>query len=245
MARNVAECDTMIAACDRAGVTLGVVFQSRFERLSISLKETRSTPAGSATCSGPAPTPSRIDPMPAPSGPWQAHRRRGGRRADRSGDSCGRSADLAGRYARDVHRPTHTLNHAIEVEDATLALFEYLIAASGSSRRRPQPSPAVPNGSNLGSQGGAVYHEGQARASNGTWPIRSRIASTRPKSARRPRAPWTSLRRHRALRRLCRRGAAKSAPQIRRVAAARAWRWWKRSSRAAASESTIALAAYG
>ena len=39
MARNTAECDAMIAACDRAGVTLGVVFQSRYERLSLSLKD--------------------------------------------------------------------------------------------------------------------------------------------------------------------------------------------------------------
>ena len=39
MARNVAECDAMIAACDRAGVTLGVAFQGRFEPLSVRLKD--------------------------------------------------------------------------------------------------------------------------------------------------------------------------------------------------------------
>ena len=38
MARTTAECDAMIEACDRAGVTLGVVFQSRFEPLSLQLK---------------------------------------------------------------------------------------------------------------------------------------------------------------------------------------------------------------
>ena len=38
MARNTAECDEMIAACDAAGVKLGVAFQGRFEPLSLSMK---------------------------------------------------------------------------------------------------------------------------------------------------------------------------------------------------------------
>ncbi len=38
MARNVGECDAMIAACAQAGVTLGVTFQGRFEPLSTRLK---------------------------------------------------------------------------------------------------------------------------------------------------------------------------------------------------------------
>ncbi len=38
MARTVAECDEMIAACELTGVTLGVVFQGRFEPLSKRLK---------------------------------------------------------------------------------------------------------------------------------------------------------------------------------------------------------------
>jgi predicted dehydrogenase len=38
MARNVAECDAMLAACERAGVALGVIFQGRFESLAHQLK---------------------------------------------------------------------------------------------------------------------------------------------------------------------------------------------------------------
>ncbi len=63
MARNVQECDAMIAACEEAGVTLGVAFQGRFEPLSVKLK-TRWTRSVWAACCGPARTRCGTAPTP-------------------------------------------------------------------------------------------------------------------------------------------------------------------------------------
>jgi UDP-N-acetyl-2-amino-2-deoxyglucuronate dehydrogenase len=165
MARNAAECDAMIAACDRAGVTLGVVFQSRFERLSRSLKGAldagrlgRLFWASSNTIWY------RTDAYYR-SGPWRGtwEHEGGGVLINQAIHAVDLLIWLAGMPVSVTAR-TGTLNHAIEVEDAALALLDYADGRLGLIQATTAAFPGYPERLEFfGSNGSAVYQKGLAR----------------------------------------------------------------------------------
>ncbi len=126
MARNVAECDAMIAACDRAGVQLGVAFQGRFEPLSIRLKAALDAERLGRLLWVSANTLWHRTDAYYRTGPWRgtwAHEG-GGVLINQAIHAIDLLIWLAGLPERVTAR-ARTLNHAIEVEDAALAILEY------------------------------------------------------------------------------------------------------------------------
>jgi predicted dehydrogenase len=126
MARTTAECDAMIEACDRAGVTLGVVFQSRFEPLSLQLKRLLDEKTlGRILWSSANTIWYRSDDYYR-SGLWRgtwAHEG-GGVLINQAIHAIDLMLWLTGMPDR-VTAQTRTLNHAIEVEDGVIAMLEY------------------------------------------------------------------------------------------------------------------------
>ena len=232
MARNTAECDAMIAACDRAGVTLGVVFQSRYERLSLSLKEALDAGRLGRLLWASANTLWHRTDAYYRSGPWRGtwEHEGGGVLINQAIHAIDLLIWLAGMPVSVTAR-TGTLNHAIEVEDAALALLDYADGRLGLIQATTAAFPGYPERLEFfGSRGSAVTTRAR-RAWNGAWPIRPRIASTRPRSAaaRRGHGHHRS-RAYGALQRFCRRDTRAKARDLRSMAtpAARASPWWKR-----------------
>ncbi len=165
MARSVAECDAMIEACARAGVTLGVVFQSRFERLSISLKRALDEGRFGRLLWASANTLWYRTDAYYSSGPWRgtwAHEG-GGVLINQAIHGIDLLIWLAGLPER-VTAKVRTLNHAIEVEDAGLALLEYADGRIGLIQATTAAFPGYPERLEFfGNRGSAVYHKGQGR----------------------------------------------------------------------------------
>ena len=165
MARNTAECDAMIAACDRAGVTLGVVFQSRYERLSLSLKDALDAGRLGRLLWASANTLWHRTDAYYRSGPWRGtwEHEGGGVLINQAIHAIDLLIWLAGMPVSVTAR-ARTLNHAIEVEDAALALLDYADGRLGLIQATTAAFPGYPERLEFfGSRGSAVYHKGQAR----------------------------------------------------------------------------------
>lgn len=164
MARSAAECDAMLAACERAGVTLGVIFQSRFDPLSRRCRELlASGKLGRIVWVG-ARTPWYRDAAYFQAAPWRGQAAQGGgvliNQAIHAVDLL---IWLAGLPAR-VTAQARTLLHAVEIEDAAQALLEYDSGAIGLVQATTAAYPGYPEQLEFfGSQGSAVLHKGKGR----------------------------------------------------------------------------------
>lgn len=165
MARTVAECDEMIAACERAGVALGIIFQTRFEPLAQSLKRAlvekrlgRLLWVSSNTLWY------RSDEYYR-NGAWRgtwAHEG-GGVVINQAIHTIDMLQWLSGMPARVTAR-IKTLNHQIEVEDAALAILEYDSGGLGLIQATTAGFPGLPERLELfGTRGSAIYFKGQGR----------------------------------------------------------------------------------
>ena len=165
MARSAAECDAMLAACDKAGVTLGVIFQSRFEPLSQQLKAALDAGQLGRLLWVSANTLWHRTDEYYRSGPWRGTwaREGGGVLLNQAIHAIDLLVWLAGTPAR-VTAQTRTLNHEIEVEDCGLALLEYDDGRLGLIQATTSAFPGYPERLEFyGSRGSAIYHKGQGR----------------------------------------------------------------------------------
>ncbi len=165
MARTPAECDAMIEACDRAGVTLGVIFQSRFERLSRRLKALIDDGALGRLLWVSANTVWYRTDAYYRSGPWRGtwEHEGGGVLINQAAHALDLLLWLSGQPDRITAR-TRTLNHAIEVEDGALAILEYADTRLGLIQATTAAYPGYPERLEIvGTNGSAIYHKGQAR----------------------------------------------------------------------------------
>ncbi len=165
MARNTAECDAMIAAAERAGVALGVIFQMRFDPLTHKLK----TLLDQGTLGRLIWTTTnalwyRSDEYYR-SGTW-----RGTREHEGGGVLINQAIHMIDLMLYLTGMPTHviaqtrTLNHPIEVEDAALAILEYADDRLGLIQATVAAYPGYPERLEVvGTRGSAIYHRGDAR----------------------------------------------------------------------------------
>jgi predicted dehydrogenase len=165
MARTTAECDVMIEACDRAGVTLGVVFQSRFEQLSQQLKRLIDEGTlGRIVWNSANTIWYRTDDYYR-SGPWRgtwAHEG-GGVLINQAIHAIDLMLWLTGMPDRVMAR-TRTLNHAIEVEDGAIAILEYANNRLGLIQATTAAYPGYAERLEVyGTRGSAIYHKGEGR----------------------------------------------------------------------------------
>ena len=165
LARTTAECDKMIAACDRAGVTLGVVFQSRFEPLSLQLKRLINEGALGRLVWNSANTIWYRSAEYYRSGPWRgtwAHEG-GGVLINQAIHAIDLLLWLTGMPDRVVAQ-TRTLNHAIEVEDGAIAILEYTDNRLGLIQATTAAYPGYTERLEVyGTRGSAIYHKGEGR----------------------------------------------------------------------------------
>lgn len=165
LARNTAECDEMIAACDGAGVRLGVAFQGRFEPLSIRLKQGLDDGRLGRLLWASANTLWLRTDAYYRSGPWRGTwaQEGGGVLINQAIHAIDLLIWLAGMPER-VTAATRTLNHQIEVEDAALAILEYAGGRLGLIQATTIAHPGYPERLEFfGSKGSAVYNKGEAR----------------------------------------------------------------------------------
>ncbi len=167
MAISAAECDAMIAAGARAGVTLGVIFQMRFEPLSRKLKTLIEQGAlGRLLWLSANAIWYRTNEYYC-SGPWR------GTWAHEGGGVIINQAihviDLM-LYLSAPSMPTRvtaqmrTLNHSIEVEDGAAAILEYADNRLGVIQATTAAYPGYPERLEFhGARGSAVYHKGQGK----------------------------------------------------------------------------------
>ena len=164
MALNVAECDAMIAACERAGVTLGVVFQMRFEPLAVKLKQALDAQKlGQLLWVSTNMIWHRTDAYYR-SGPWRgtwAHEG-GGVLINQAVHFIDLLLWLTGMPNR-VTAKMRTLNHQIEVEDGAMAILEYADKRIGLIQATTAAFPGYAERLEFyGSNGSVVYHKGKA-----------------------------------------------------------------------------------
>jgi UDP-N-acetyl-2-amino-2-deoxyglucuronate dehydrogenase len=165
MARTAAECAAMVDACDRAGVTLGVVFQSRFEALSLQLKRLIDEGLlGRILWSSANTIWYRSDDYYR-SGSWRgtwAHEG-GGVLINQAIHAIDLMLWLTGTPDRVTAR-TRTLNHAIEVEDGAIATLEYADNRLGLIQATTAAYPGYAERLEVyGTRGSAIYHKGEGR----------------------------------------------------------------------------------
>ncbi|MBM3129132.1 MAG: Gfo/Idh/MocA family oxidoreductase [Chloroflexi bacterium] len=164
MARNVAECDAMIDAAKRAGVTLGVVFQMRFDPLVANLQSLISNRLGQLLWVSTTALWYRTDEYYR-SGAWRGtwDREGGGVLINQGVHVIDLMLYLTGMPTR-VTAQTRTLNHQIEVEDAALAILEYADNQLGLIQATVAAYPGYPERLEIvGARGSAIYHRGEAR----------------------------------------------------------------------------------
>ncbi len=165
MARTVAECDDMLAACERAGVTLGVIFQGRFEPLSKKLKaDFKAGRLGKLLWASSNTVWYRSDEYYR-SGAWRgtwAHEG-GGVLINQAIHAIDMLLWLSGLPTR-VTAQMRTLNHQIEVEDAAMAILEYPNGALGLIQATTDAFPGYAERLEFyGTNGGVVYHKSQGK----------------------------------------------------------------------------------
>jgi UDP-N-acetyl-2-amino-2-deoxyglucuronate dehydrogenase len=164
MARHVAECDAMIAACERAGVMLGIIFQFRFDPLAQTLKRALDAERLGHLHWVSANTIWYRSDEYYQSAPWRGSLESGGGvLINQAIHTIDLMLWLTGTPTRVVAR-TRTLDHAIQVEDGALALLEYPDARLGLIQATTAAFPGYPERLEFyGSRGSAVYHKGQGR----------------------------------------------------------------------------------
>jgi UDP-N-acetyl-2-amino-2-deoxyglucuronate dehydrogenase len=165
MARDTAECDAMIAACEAAGVTLGVSFQGRFEPLSLKLKAgLEAGKIGRLLWASANTLWHRTDAYYA-SAPWRgtwAHEG-GGVLINQAIHAIDLLLSLTGMPEKITAR-MRTLNHRIEVEDAALAILEYAGGALGLIQATTIAHPGYPERLEFfGANGSVVFNKGEAK----------------------------------------------------------------------------------
>lgn len=164
MARNVAECDAMIQAAERAGVTLGVIAQMRFDPLVSNLQSLISNSLGKIIWVSANVLWYRTDEY-YHSGAWRGTREHegGGVLINQAIHMVDLMLYLTGMPTR-VTAQTRTLNHQIEVEDAALAILEYTDNRLGLIQATVAAYPGYPERLEIiGTRGSAIYHRGEAR----------------------------------------------------------------------------------
>jgi predicted dehydrogenase len=165
MARNTAECDAMIAACEAAGVKLGVAFQGRFEPLSVKLKAGLDAGRIGRMLWTSANTLWHRTDAYYRSGPWRgtwAHEG-GGVLINQAIHAIDLLLSLTGMPEKITAR-TRTLNHQIEVEDAALAILEFADGRLGLIQATTIAHPGFPERLEFfGANGSVVFNKGEAR----------------------------------------------------------------------------------
>ena len=165
LARTTAECDAMIAACDRAVVTLGVVFQSRFEPLSQQLKSLIDEGALGRILWSSANTIWYRGDDYYRSKPWRGTREHegGGVLINQAIHAIDLMLWLTGMPER-VAAQTRTLHHPIEVEDGAIAILEYADNRLGLIQATTAAYPGFAERLEVyGTRGSAIYHKGEGR----------------------------------------------------------------------------------
>lgn len=165
MARNVAECDAMIDACERAGVTLGVLFQMRFDPLALKLRKIIDEGRlGRLIWTTTNALWYRSDEYYR-SGAWRGtwEHEGGGVLINQAIHVIDLMLWLTG-MPTIVTAQTRTLNHSIEVEDSAAAILEYADNRLGLIQATVAAYPGYPEYIEIvGTRGSAVYHRGEAR----------------------------------------------------------------------------------
>lgn len=165
LARNIGECDQMIAACQQARVTLGVIFQFRFEPLALKLKAlVESGKLGQMIWNSANTIWYRTDEYYA-SDPWRRTWDGGGGGVliNQAIHTIDLMVWLSGMPKR-ITAQTRTLRHAIETEDSALAMLEYAEGRIGLVQATTAAYPGYPERLEIyGTKGGAVYHKGQGK----------------------------------------------------------------------------------
>jgi predicted dehydrogenase len=162
MAISLAECDKMIAACRKAGVTLGIISQGRFEPLAVKLKTAIDAgELGQLLWVSANVLWHRTDAYYS-TAPWRGT-------WDREGggvliNQAIHALDLLLWFAGAPNRVTgqiRTLNHHIEVEDCAMANLEYENGQMGLIQATTNAIPGYPERIEIyGSKGSAIYHKG-------------------------------------------------------------------------------------
>ncbi len=145
MAPSVEECDAMIDACKRAGVALGVVFQSRFEPLTLQLKQMLDSDRLGRMIHTAAHTVWYRDDAYYRSAPWRGTwaEEGGGVLINQAIHTLDTLVWLGGLPSR-VTAQMRTLNHDIEVEDLAVAILEYAGGHLGIVRATTAAFPGYP-----------------------------------------------------------------------------------------------------
>jgi len=165
MARTVAECDAMIAACERAGVTLGVIFQSRFELLARKVKTLIDDGRLGPLLWVSANTIWYRTDEYYRSAPWRGTwaREGGGVLINQAIHTIDQLLWYTGMPVR-VTAQTRTLHHSIEVEDCALAILEYADNRLGFIQGTTVAYPGYPERLEFyGARGSAIFHKGQGK----------------------------------------------------------------------------------
>jgi predicted dehydrogenase len=165
MAISLAECDAMIAACGKAGVTLGVIFQGRFEPLALQLKTAIDAGELGQLLWVSANTFWHRTDAYYQSGDWRGilAKEGGGVLMNQAIHAVDLLLWLAGTPAR-VTAQIRTLNHKIEIEDCAFASMEYENGKLGIIQATTISIPGYPERLEFyGTQGSAIYHKGQGQ----------------------------------------------------------------------------------
>lgn len=165
MAISLAECDTMIAACNKAHVNLGIIFQGRFEPLAIKLKKAiDSGELGRLLWVSANVFWHRTDAY-YDSAPWRGTwaSEGGGVLINQAIHALDLLLWLTGTPTRVIGK-IQTLNHQIEVEDCAMAMLEYANGQMGIIQATTVAIPGFPERIEIyGSEGSAIYHKGQGQ----------------------------------------------------------------------------------
>jgi predicted dehydrogenase len=164
MARNAVECDAMLAACAQAGVTLGVIFQSRFDPLVRRCRELLQSGRLGRLVWANARTLWYRDAAYFQSAPWRGQASQGGGvLINQAIHDIDLLIWLAGLPAR-VTAQLRTLVHAVEIEDAAQILLEYPGGAIGAIQAATVAFPGYPERLEFfGTDGAVILHKGEGR----------------------------------------------------------------------------------
>ncbi len=166
MARTTSECDEMIAACENAGVTLGVIFQMRFEPLAQKLKTLIDAGKLGRLLTQTVCLPWYRTDAYYRSGAWRgtlAHEG-GGVLINQAIHLLDLMLWLTGAMPARVSAQMRTLARDIQVEDVALAILEYADGHLGSVQATTIAYPGFPERLEFyGTQGSAIYHKGSSR----------------------------------------------------------------------------------
>lgn len=162
MAISLSECDKMIAACKKAGVTLGIISQGRFEPLAVQLKTAiDSGELGRLLWVSANVFWHRTDAYYS-TAPWRGtwDREGGGVLINQAIHALDLLLWFGGAPSR-VTGQIKTLNHHIEVEDCAMARLEYENGQMGIIQATTVAIPGYPERIEIyGSEGSAIYHKG-------------------------------------------------------------------------------------